>query len=94
MPELSKKDAGVIMALIERFEKQRLPTLLALKKKIDSGTALSDVDLEFLDKVNDDAMRTMPLTEGHPELHSFCARVIHLYREITAQALKNEAQGR
>jgi len=90
MSELSKKDAGVIMALIERFERQRLPTLLELKEKTDNGAALSNVDLEFLDKVMDDAMRTMPLTEGHPELHSFCAHVVHLYREITAKALQNE----
>ncbi len=93
MPELSKKDAGVIMTLIERFEKQRLPTLLQLKEKIDNGAALSNVDIEFLDKVMDDAMRTMPLTEGHPELHSFCAHVVHLYREITTRALQNEPNG-
>jgi hypothetical protein len=93
MAELSKKDAGVIMALIERFERQRLPTLLQLKEKIDNGAALSNVDIEFLDKVMDDAMRTMPLTEGHPELHSFCAHVVHLYREITTRALQNEPNG-
>jgi len=93
MSDMQKKDVGVIMALIERFERQRLPTLLSLKEKVDNGTTLSEVDLEFLDKVSDDAMRTMPLTEGHPELHSFCAHVIHLYREITAKALQNEGRG-
>lgn len=93
MPELSEKDAGVILALVNRFETQRLPTLLALKERVDNGDALSDVDIQFLDRVIDDATRTMPLTKGHPELHGFCAHVIHLYNEITEKALKNEEKG-
>lgn len=93
MPELSAKDVGIILALVDRFETQRLPTLLALKERVDNGDALSDVEVEFLDKVIDDATRTMPLTEGHPELHSFCVHVIHLYKEITEKALKNEEKG-
>lgn len=90
MAELSKKDAGVILALVERFEKQRLPTLLTLKEKVHNGNALSDWDVEFLDRVIDDATRTMRLTVGNPELHGFCAHVIHLYKEITEKALENE----
>jgi hypothetical protein len=90
MGRLSKKDAGVILALVERFEWQRLPTLLTLKDKVHDGQTLSDWDVEFLDRVIDDATRTMPLTEGNPELHEFCARVIHLYKEITEKALENE----
>jgi hypothetical protein len=92
MSELTSKDLGVITALIRRFETQRLPTLLALREKVDSNQTLSDADIEFLARVLDDATLTMPKTEGHPELHSFCARVIHLYDEITARALQNEEQ--
>jgi ATP-dependent helicase/DNAse subunit B len=90
MGRLSKKDAGVILTLIQRFERQRLPILLTLKDKVHDGQTLSDRDVEFLDRVIDDAKRTMPLTKGHPELHEFCACVIHLYKEITEKALENE----
>lgn len=93
MPDSSSHDLGVITALVRRFETQRLPTLMALKEKVDSNQALSDADLDFLARVLDDATRTMPLTEGHPELHGFCARVVHLYEEITARALRNEESG-
>lgn len=93
MPELSKKEAGVILAIVERFERQRLPTLLALKEKVYQGHALSDWEIEFLDRVIDDATRTLPLTVGHPELHGFCAHVIHLYKEVTEKALENEEKG-
>lgn len=90
MSGLSTRDVGVIMALVKRFEAQRLPVLLELREKVSNNYVLSDADIEFLARVIDDASRTLPMTEGHPELHNFCSRVVHLYDEITAKALKNQ----
>ncbi len=90
MSELSTRDVGVIMALVKRFEAQRLPVLLELREKVSNNYVLSDADVEFLARVIDDASRALPMTEGHPELHNFCSRVVHLYDEITANALKNQ----
>jgi hypothetical protein len=90
MTESSSHDIGVIAALVKRFESQRLPTLLEIKEKVDGGRTLDDTDIEFLARVLDDATRTLPHTESHPELHQFCSRVIHLYDHITTRALKNE----
>jgi hypothetical protein len=89
MTDLSK-EAGVIMALEERFEKQRLPRLLSLKDKVDGGNVLDDADIEFLEQVINDAMHSKPLMDRHPEWQGFCAYVIHLYEEITEKALRNE----
>ena len=86
----TSKEAGVIMALEERFEKQRLPRLLSLKDKVDRGDVLDDADIKFLEQVINDAMRSKPLMDRHPEWQGFCADVIHLYEKITEQALKNE----
>ena len=86
----TSKEAGVIMALEERFEKQRLPRLLSLKDKVDGGAVLDDSDIAFLEQVINDAMRSKPLMDRHPEWQSFCANVVHLYEEITEKALGNE----
>jgi hypothetical protein len=86
----TSNEAGVIMALHERFEKQRLPRLLVIKEKVDEGEVLDDLEIEFLEQVINDAMRSKPLLDRHPEWQSFCADVIHLYEEITEKALKNE----
>jgi hypothetical protein len=91
MTDLSK-EAGVIMALEERFEKQRLPRLLSLKDKVDAGDVLDDSDIEFLEQVINDAMHSKPLMDRHPEYQNFCAYVVHLYEEITEKALRNEEQ--
>lgn len=89
MTEPSDED-GVILALIDRFEKQRLPRLKALKEQVDSGELLSEGDVKFLETVMHDAQQSKHLIDRHPEWHSFCSYVIHLYETITEKALDNE----
>ena len=89
MAELSSED-GVIVALIERFEKQRLPRLQALKVKVDRGETLSDREMTFLNTVIHDAQQSKQLIDRHPEWQAFCASVVHLYETITEKALENE----
>ena len=90
MSKLSKQHVGIIQSLVVEFETHRLPVLLGLKEKVDNGEMISDADIEFLDKVIDDANRTMHMTVNHPELHEFCVHVVHLYKEISDKALENE----
>ncbi|MEN8204952.1 MAG: hypothetical protein ABFS24_02955 [Pseudomonadota bacterium] len=89
MAEPSDED-GVILALIERFEKQRLPRLKALKEKVDRGEVLGEGDVKFLETVIDDAQQSKQLIDRHPEWQSFCSYVVHLYETITEKALENE----
>jgi hypothetical protein len=84
------KDDGIILALIERFEKQRLPRLKELKHKTDNGELLSDGDIQFLDTIIHDAQQSKHLMDRHPEWQTFCANVVHLYETITEKALENE----
>ena len=84
------KDTGVILALIERFETQRLPRAQALKAKVDRGDVLSDQDLAFLNQVLEDAQHVKPLVHKHPEWQPLVARAVELYKEITERALANE----
>ena len=86
----SADDLGVIYALIERFEKQRLPRLLEIKKRVDKGEVFTELDIQFIAEVTHDAQRSKPLIDRHPEWHEFCAEVIHLYEEVVEKALENE----
>lgn len=90
MNALEKKHLGIIQTLIEEFEKHRLPRLLRLQDKVDSGAPINDVEMDFLCQVIEDANRTMPLTVNDPELHEFCLCVVHLYHDISTKALENE----
>ena len=86
----STKDTGVKLALIERFETQRLPRALALKAKVDRGELLSEQDLAFLERVFEDAQQVKSLVHMHPDWQPLAARAVELYKEITDRALANE----
>ena len=90
MAESTDKEAGVIQALVERLEKQRLPMALALKKKVDQGGLLSEADIAFLEEVFAGTAQLKPMLDTHPEWQDLAARMVGLYSEITAKALENE----
>jgi hypothetical protein len=88
----ASKDTGVIIALLKRFNEQRLPEMLALKKSVEQGKCLSKHDITFLEKVYNDASQAMPLVDKHPDLEPIASRAISLFKEITEKALENEKQ--
>ena len=86
------EDAGVIIALVNRFTKQRLPKLMAIKERVELGECLNEYDLKFLDVILKDANRIIPLADRNPEWQPLAARAVSLYKEITDKALENEKQ--
>jgi hypothetical protein len=86
-------DTGVLAALMERFETQRLPRLLELQTKVDGGEKLLDYDLAFLEEVMADAVSNGPRFSNHREYQSLATKVVSLYKEISEKALANEKAG-
>ncbi len=84
------KDKGVIFVLLERFNKQRLPRALALKKKVDSGELLNDYDHNLIEEVLKDASQISSLIERNPEYKDLAARAINLWNEIIEKDIENQ----
>jgi hypothetical protein len=89
MNGVSKED-GVAVALLERFEKVRLPRALEIKQRVDRGELLSDTDIAFLEQVMRDAEEVHRLVDKQPGYQQLYARAVGLYQAITKQALENE----
>lgn len=83
---------GVVQSLVQEFETHRLPRLLRLKDKVDSGEAINDVDLAFLSQEIKDASLTMHMIVNYPELNGFCLLMVHLCKDICDEAIENEAK--
>jgi hypothetical protein len=81
---------GLVMVILERLEKQRLPLALEMQDKVERGERLDDFELRHLQEMVNDANQIRPLIEQHPEYQALAARVAHLYSEITKKALENE----
>lgn len=86
----SSKDIGVLTVLAQRLVDERLPRALALKKKVDLGETLEDRDIQFLEKVFNDARMIAPILNQNPQYQDIAARMVQLYKEITQKALENE----
>jgi hypothetical protein len=84
------KDKGIILALLDRFNKQRLPRALAMKEKVEQGEVLNKFDLQLIDEVFDDARNIKLLLERNPEYKELAAKAINLWHEIVAKNIENE----
>jgi len=90
MMDQSEKDAGTIAALMLRFEGTRLPRAKRLLDKVNGGELLSDSDIRFLKRVNQDSRANQALLKRNPEFLHFVSGFIDLYTEIINKGIENE----
>ena len=86
----NEKDKGVITVLLERFNKQRLPRALALKKKVDSGELLDDYDHKYIKELQKDASQARLIVERNPEYKDLATNITNLWNEIIEKDIENQ----
>lgn len=83
-------DSGVIQAMLERFNEQRLPKALEMKTKVERGETLETFEVDFLADILADARAMHGLLDRNPEYEPLVIKALDLYKEITEKALANE----
>ena len=84
------KDAGTIEALMIRMKEYRIPRAKRMQERVNAGEKLSDVDIEYLNRVYDESRDSAALFERHPEYDELRVRALDLFSEIIEKALENE----
>lgn len=83
-------DTGVILVMIQTFERQRLPRIIKIKERLDDGDRLTELEIEYMSEALHDARSLLPYLDRHQEYKPLFARVIHYYKVISDKALANE----
>lgn len=86
----SSDEIGVITAFVEQLEGESIPRALALKKRIDAGESINEIELMHFEEQLTNAISIMPLLKHHPEYQQLISELASLYHEISEHALKNE----
>jgi len=68
----------------------RLPRMLELQRRVETGKKLDDGDFEFLKDLVEDANLSHQYVARHPELQPLAGRLVSLYSQIVTKALENE----
>ncbi|MFV9615409.1 MAG: hypothetical protein ACNYZG_05595 [Gammaproteobacteria bacterium] len=84
------EDTGVILVLLESFEKQRLPRIIEIKLKLEYGDIINEFELEYLSEALHDVRMLFPYLDRHPEYQALVAKIIHFYKLVLDEALANE----
>ena len=90
----SEKDEGVMLVMLNRLNEVRLPRALAIKEQVDRGEPLGDSEIEFLDRVFEEAVANQSQWEKYPQMSEIISKMAGLYKEITEKALANEENGK
>lgn len=85
------KDARIIAAALQRLNEYRLPRILSLKKTVDSGKVLDNFDLQFLQRVLNDAAEMHPIVKRNPEYLELWDKAIGLCEELLEKSAENES---
>jgi hypothetical protein len=86
-------ESGVIQALLDRFNQQRLPKLLNLKERVDRGEKINNLDIEHLKQIFSDANQIKSVVDKHPEFQPLVTQAMSLYKQVSDKALENERNG-
>ncbi len=86
----SNGDEIVVSTLLDRLIKQRLPSLLSMKEKVDNGIKLDHFELDYLERSIGDAQKAIHVVNKVSDYHSIASQVIELYKEIIEKVVRLE----
>jgi hypothetical protein len=92
MTDQSKKDKGIALALLDRFNNYRLPRAIEMKQRVDKGECLDDKDHVILKGVEEDMHKIATLVDRNPEFRDIYDQARGLWTSIIDKDKENRAK--
>ena len=86
----SDDEVGIAQVILKNLIEHRLPRMLDLQQRVNSGECLTDYDIAYIEEALRDANQNKQYEVKFPEYEGLIGQVVHLYREITSKALENQ----
>jgi len=83
-------DLGTLQAVIEDYQKRKLPRMLRIRQQVDGGAILSEYDMEFLMGLHHQIYRYESFVEEHAEYMLIYQGFVQVYGHIIDVGLANE----
>jgi len=90
--KLTDKELGVVQVVLERYNREWLPSLLAMRKNVDQGQVLGERDRKLLGDAMREATGAKQFVARHPEYARLVESATHLYEYIQEKSAANEAR--
>lgn len=83
-------DNGLLTVLMERYEKQRLPRILAMQAKVARGEPLVSFDIQYLQEVAASVNELRPFLNRHPECNTLATHLVNLCADVAQKGVSIE----
>jgi len=88
---MSDNDLGITITLLEKLSIEIIPKAIGIQDRLNNGEHLDHWDRQTMDELIESAHQVKPLIDRHPEHQEMYAQLVHLYKQISDQALLNES---
>jgi len=90
MMQKNNKEIGIILVLLEHFEKKNLPQMDDVREKLENGCRIDEVAIRSITEALDHISKLQPYVERYPEYKVVVAKVMAYYGLVVSEVIANE----
>jgi len=88
MAENNEQETLAVM--LKNFSDHNFKRLLGIKESVDNGNPLTELEIQYLEGMNERAQRARTLVSKHDDYQQLFSKVVNIYSAVVNKAMENE----